>query len=400
MFMEQTMRWYGPVDPVSLMDIRQSGATGVVSALHDIPYGAEWSIGEIIQRKRIIEDAGLVWSVVESVPVHEDIKTRTGQFKEYIENYKQTIRNLSRHGVHRIVYNFMPVLDWIRTDLWYRLPDGTHTIRFDSAQFAAFEVHLLGRSAAKEDYTPDQLERAEKFYRALDSKGRHEFEMTIIDNFPGCKKGETTIHDIREMLARYAGIDRDVLKENLRLFLKEVLPVAEQCGSVLMIHPDDPPFHVLGLPRIMSTQEDIRDLLAMNESSANGVCFCAGSFSARPDNDLVTMFKSCANRVWFAHLRSTQQELDGSFYEAAHLEGSVDMYRLMKALVEEQLRRKTSGDENWRISVRPDHGFTMLDDILKRINPNPGYSCIGRLKGLAELRGLEMGIVRGLQGER
>lgn len=397
MLMEQTMRWFGPADPVSLMDIRQAGATGVISSLHEIPYGEIWPIEEIIQRKRIIEDAGLVWSVVESVPVHEAIKTRTGRFMEYIGNYKKTIQNLARHDIHRIVYNFMPVLDWIRTDLWYRLPDGAHTIRFDAAQFAAFELYILGRAGAREDYTPDQLACAESFFRSLDDKGRHDFEMTIVDNFPGCKKGETTLHDIREMLARYEGVDRDRLKEHLRLFLDEVLPVAEECGSVLMIHPDDPPFHVLGLPRILSTQEDIDDLLAMNPSPANGVCFCAGSFSARAENDLVAMFKRCAHRVWFAHLRSTQQEPDGSFYEAAHLEGSVDMYRLMKALVEEQLRRKAAGDPRWRISVRPDHGFTMLDDILKRINPNPGYSCIGRLKGLAELRGLELGIARALE---
>lgn len=400
MLMEQTMRWYGPSDPVSLMDIRQSGATGVVSALHDIPYGEVWNIEEIVQRKRIIEEAGLVWSVVESVPVHEEIKTRTGRFREYIENYKKTVRNLSRYGIYRIVYNFMPVLDWIRTDLWYRLPDGAHTIRFDAVQFAAFEIYILGRPGARQDYTAEQLEQAEQFYRSLDANGRHHFEMNIIDNFPGCKKGETTIHDIREKLARYDGIDRKQLKQHMMLFLQEVVPVAEDVGSILMIHPDDPPFRVLGLPRIMSVQEDIDDLLKMSVSPANGLCFCAGSFSARPDNDVVSMFKSCAHRVGFAHLRSTQHEQGGSFYEAAHLEGCVDMYGLMNELIKEQLRRKDQGDPNWRIPIRPDHGFTMLDDLLKSTNPNPGYSCIGRLKGLAELRGLEVGIVRGLMDKK
>lgn len=396
MLMEQTMRWFGPSDPVSLMDIRQAGATGVVSSLHDIAYGEVWPIEEIVQRKRLIEDAGLTWSVVESVPVHEEIKTRTGRCEEYIENYRQTLRNLSRYGIRRVVYNFMPVLDWIRTDLWYRLPDGSHTIRYDAAQFAAFDLYILARPGAENDFTPEQLEQAELFYRSLDSEGRHRFEMNIVDNFPGCKKGSTSLQDIRDMLARYHTIDRNALKNNLRLFLQDVLPVAEECGVQLMIHPDDPPFPVLGLPRIMSTTEDIEDLLSMSSSPANGVCFCSGSFSGRPDNDVVAMFQKCASRIHFAHFRSTQHEAHGSFYEAGHLEGSVDMYALMKAAVTEQLRRKEAGDPAWRIAVRPDHGFTMLDDILKRINPNPGYSCIGRLKGLAELRGLELGILRSL----
>ncbi len=396
MLMEQTMRWFGPVDLVSLMDIRQAGASGIVTSLHDVPYGETWTVEAIAQRKRIIEEAGLTWSVVESVPVHEDIKTRSDRFEEYIGNYKQSIRNLARYGIHRIVYNFMPVLDWIRTDLWHRLPDGSHTIRFDATHFAAFEIFALDRAGARDGYSAEQIEKAERFYTNLDTQAQRQFEMNIVDNFPGCRRGETTLHDIREMLEGYDGIDRSLLKEHLKLFLQEVIPVAEEVGSVLMIHPDDPPFNVLGLPRIMSVQEDIDDLLAMSDSPANGVCFCAGSFSGRPDNDIVGMFNSCAHRVSFVHLRSTQHEGNGSFYEAEHLGGCVDMPELMKALIKEQVRRRDDGLSDWRIAVRPDHGFTMLDDILKRINPNPGYSCIGRLKGLAELRGLEYGLMKGL----
>ncbi len=400
MLMEQTMRWYGPSDPVSLSDILQSGASGVVSALHHIAYGEVWTVDEIAHRKRVIEEAGLRWSVVESVPVHEDIKTRTGRYEEYIENYKQTLRNLGAYGINRVVYNFMPVLDWIRTDLWYRLPNGVHTIRFDSAMFAAFELYILGRSEAQDEYTPDQLAKAETFYKSLTRDELKQFELSIIDNLPGCDRGKTTIHDIRSMLAKYKQIDRAKLKEHLKLFLQAVVPVAEAAGVTLMIHPDDPPFHVLGLPRIMSVQEDIDDLLAMVDSPSNGVNFCAGSFSGRPDNDIVAMFKSCAHRVKFMHLRSTQHEEDGSFYEAEHLKGGVDMFGLVKALVEEQIRRRQAGQADFRIAIRPDHGHTMLDDILKRVNPNPGYSCIGRLKGLAELRGLEMGIVKALYPEQ
>ncbi len=388
MFMEETLRWFGPDDPVSLQDIRQAGASGVVSSLHQIPYGELWTIDAIMERKRMIEAAGLTWSVVESLPVHEDIKTRSDNYREYIANYRQSLRNLAQCGLKIITYNFMPVLDWVRTDLQYKLPDGSITLFYDPVKVAAFDLFILKRKNA--EYSAE----AEAYFNSLNDAQKVELEKTIVDNFPGWKG--CTLDRIREMLKKYDNIDRQQLKTNLKAFLLDVCPVADETGCRMVIHPDDPPFSVLGLPRIFSTAEDIADLLNMVDNPSNGICFCTGSFSGRLDNNLVEMFKNCAHRVGFLHLRSTHHEPTGEFYEANHLEGCVDMYGILKAISEEQARRIEAGRDDWRIPVRPDHGHTMLDDLKKPCNSTPGYSAIGRLRGLAELRGAEFGIVHSL----
>ena len=392
--MEQTFRWYGPKDPVPLAFVRQTGATGVVSSLHHIPYGEVWTVEEIEKHKKLIEDAGLTWSVVESLPVHEDIKTRSGRCEEYIENYKISLENLGKCGIRVITYNFMPVLDWIRTDLAYRLPDGSEALYFNQAQFAAFEIFILKRKGAEKEYTPEKVAEAKAFHESLSPEALEKFTTGLIDNFPGFKG--VTLEDVRAMLKKYETLTRSDLESNLKHFLTEVCPVAEKAGCIMVIHPDDPPYSILGLPRIFSTIEDVKSLLAMVDSPANGVCFCAGSFSGRLDNNVVEMFKACADRVGFIHLRSTAHDGKGNFYEANHLEGVVDMYGLVKAIIEEQMRRKKAGRADWRIPFRPDHGHTMLDDLAKPPCPNPGYTAIGRLKGLAEIRGLEHGILKSM----
>jgi len=342
-----------------------------------------------------VADAGLRWNVVESLPVHEDIKLRAGNFERYIENYKQSLRNLGSCGVNVVVYNFMPVLDWVRTDLKYRLPDGSQALYFNCRQFAAFELFILEREGAENDYTAAQLADAKAYYDGLDQAERRGLCSNIIDNFPGFKG--VTIDDIRRMLARYKGIGKPELRDNFRRFLEAVIPVAEESGCVMAIHPDDPPRSILGLPRIFSTQQDIDWLLKAVDSPANGVNFCAGSFSGRLDNNVVEMFKSCAHRVAFMHLRSTEHLANGDFFEANHLEGVVDMYALVKAVVDEQRRRQAAGRADWRIPFRPDHGHAMMDDLSKPPCPNPGYTAIGRMKGMAEIRGLELGIMRAQQ---
>lgn len=394
--MKETMRWYGPEDSVSLVDIRQSGATGVYTSLHQIPYGDLWPREEIRTRKEMLDAAGLEWVAVESVPVHEDIKTRSGDYLKYIDNYKQTIRNLAAEDVDVVIYNFMPVLDWVRTDLAWRLEDGSECLHFDPVKFAAFDVYQLQREGAEGDYTEAQLDAAKAFIDGLDESGREEFCTSIIDVFPGTKLG-LSLDDLRAMLAAYADIDRAGLKRNMELFLQEVVPVAEQCGVRMGIHPDDPPYTILGLPRILSCEEDVQDLLAMVDSPANGLCFCTGSFSPRADNDLPGMIKRYGDRIHAVHLRSTQRHEDGSFYEADHLAGSVDMYAVVRALMEEMEQRRRQDREDWKLSFRPDHGHTMLDDLKKSAPDNPGYSAIGRLRGLAELRGLQVGIARSLE---
>ena len=396
MFMEPTFRWYGPEDPVPLKFIPQTGATGIVTSLHYIPYGVVWTQDAIRERRQLIEDAGMTWSVVESLPVHERIKTDPQHAQRLIECYKISIRNLGKVGPRIITYNFMPVLDWIRTDLHHPLPDGSTTLYFDQLEFAVFELFILQRKGAENDYTPDVIQAAHDKYAAMTEHERFVLRRSIIDNFPGFKG--VTLEDVRDMLAKYEGFTRERLTENLHYFLSQVVPVAEECGCQLVIHPDDPPRSILGLPRIFSTIDDIRNLLAMVDSPANGVCFCAGSFSARPDNDVVAMFKACAPRVGFLHLRSTQLD-HGNFYEAPHLNGRVDMYELVKAVCEEQLRRRAEGRADWRIPFRPDHGADIMDDLLKPPCPNPGYGGLGRMRGLAELRGLEMGIMRSLRPE-
>lgn len=393
--MEESMRWYGPDDPVSLQYIRQAGATGVYTSLHQIPYGEAWPAELIRERKKLIEDAGLRWVAVESVPVHEDIKTRSGDYLAHIENYKQTLIRLGAEGIDLVIYNFMPVLDWVRTDLAYRLEDGSECLYFDPVQFAAFEIYLLRRKGAEKDYTKKQLGAAKVFFDSLSEADRKNFERSLIDVFPGLKMG-LSIEDVRNMLDAYSDIDRKQLKDNYMLFLAAVIPVAEAEGVRMAVHPDDPPFSILGLPRIVSCDEDVGDLLAMVDSPANGLCFCTGSFSPRADNDLPEMIRRYGSRIHCAHLRSTQRNPDGSFYEADHLGGSVDMYQVVRALLEEMHQRKTAGRRDWRLPFRPDHGHTMLDDLDKPRPSNPGYTAIGRLRGLAEIRGLQLGIARSL----
>jgi len=392
MFMEPSMRWYGPGDMVPLSFIRQAGAEGVVTSLYHIPYGEPWSVDEIRKRQQFVADAGLRWNVVESLPVHEDIKLRSGNFEKYIDNYKLSLRNLGSCGVKTVVYNFMPVLDWVRTDLRYRLPDGSQALYFNCRQFAAFELFMLERDGAERDYTAAQLADAKEYYDGLTAAERRGLCANIIDNFPGFKG--VKIDDVRRMLARYKGIGREELRGNFKRFLEAVVPAAEEAGCVLAIHTDDPPRPILGLTRIFSTQQDIDWLLKAVDSPANCINFCSGSFSGRLDNDVVRMFNSCASRVAFLHLRSTEHLANGDFFEANHLEGVVDMYGLVESIVNEQKRRQAAGRADWRIPFRPDHGHTMMDDLSKPPCPNPGYTAIGRMKGMAEIRGLEYGIMR------
>jgi mannonate dehydratase len=393
--MTECMRWYGPEDMVPLCYIRQAGASGVYTSLHQIPYGELWRREQIRERREQIENAGLKWIAVESVPVHEDIKTRSGDYCRYIENYQQTLRNLATEGIDLVIYNFMPVLDWVRTDLAYRLEDGSECLYFDPIQFAAFEIYLLQREGAEADYSEEQLDAAKNFINSLAEEAKSRFESSIIDVFPGCKMG-LSLEDVRALLATYRRIDRQQLKEHFRLFLEAVIPVAEESGVRMAVHPDDPPWSILGLPRIVSCEADVKELLAMVDSPANGLCFCTGSFSPRADNDLPGMIERYGHRIHCAHLRSTQRNADGSFFEADHLGGSVDMFRVVRALTVEMHRRKTSGRADWRLPFRPDHGHTMLDDLAKEAPANPGYTAIGRLRGLAELRGLQLGISRSL----
>ena len=387
--MKEAFRWYGPKDPVSLADIRQAGATHIVSALHHIPNGAIWEIEAIKQHQKLIDDAGLKWEVVESVPVHEDIKQRVGDFEYYIENYKKTLENLAYCGISVVCYNFMPVLDWTRTHLYKPLDDGATALSFEIDALRAFDLFILKRKEAKKEYNPDQIEAAKIYFNTLDTAAVEALTQSIIAGLPGAEEGYT-LNQFIERIQAYKHLTKSDLHQHLILFLKALVPTLERFELKMCIHPDDPPQPLFGIPRVVSTAADLDHFFKAVPALANGLTFCTGSFGVRADNDLQSMFDKHASRIYFLHFRSTLRDGKGNFYEANHLEGDVDMYSMVKAALSEEVRRKKLGRTDWEIPMRPDHGHQILDDLHKVTNP--GYSAIGRLRGLAELRGLALAI--------
>ena len=389
--MEQTWRWYGPNDPVSLDDVRQAGATGVVTALHHIPNGEVWPVEQIKARQALLAEKGLVWSVVESIPVHEEIKTHSGNYQRHIANYQQSLRNLAECGIDTVCYNFMPILDWTRTDLEYPLPDGSKALRFDQIAFAAFDLHILCRRGAEKDYTDEEQSQAQSYFKAMSTADIAKLTGNIIAGLPGAEEGYT-LDQFRARLAEYDHINKAQLRENMAVFLRAIVPVAEEVGVRLAVHPDDPPRPILGLPRIVSTIEDMQWLKETVDSIYNGFTMCTGSYGVRADNDLVRMIETFGDRIHFTHLRATCREQNPkTFHEGAHLQGDVDMVAVVEAILAEEQRRHKAGVLR-PIPMRPDHGHQMLDDLKKKTNP--GYSAIGRLKGLAEVRGVELALKR------
>ena len=390
MKMTQTWRWYGPNDPVSLLDVRQAGATGVVNALHHIPNGDIWSVKEIQKRKNEIEKAGLTWDVVESLPVHEKIKTRSADFEQIIENYKESMKNLAACGVYVICYNFMPILDWTRTRLDMPLENGSLALEYNASELRVFDLYILRREGAEQDYTIEEIEQARNQFKNLEALDIQRISDNMLKGLPGSEEGYS-MEEFKAMLDTYKRINADQLRSHLVQFLSEIIPLAEELGIRMCIHPDDPPFTLLGLPRVMSTQADYQFIFDQVPPMSNGITFCTGSLGVRADNDLPAIFDAFADRVHFLHLRSTKRDAEGNFYEADHLTGDVDMFEIITRVIKEQRRRVAENRQDASIPMRPDHGHQMLDDLVK-LKINPGYSAIGRLKGLAELRGLEWGI--------